>query len=202
MKATPIFAGLIVLVAASALLGAQSATEYIPVSRAPEPGHAPAMRVQRLTKSGEEPAEYAVIFGKGDEVASGLLEFAQKYGVTSAHFTAVGALHDVTVGWMDRVRKAYKAIPIDTQVEVLTLAGDIAEYNGKPAVHTHLVVGLPDGSAKGGHLLQAHVYPTLEVMVTVDPIAMHRIFDPETGLGLIDPNKPQEGDGAGSAKSH
>ncbi len=56
------------------------------------------MEVQLLTRYGEEPRQYAVIFGKGDEVASGLVEFAQQYHVTSAHFTAVGALHDVTVG--------------------------------------------------------------------------------------------------------
>ena len=62
------------------------------------PKRAPGMEVQLLTRYGEEPRQYAVIFGKGDEVASGLVEFAQQYHVTSAHFTAVGALHDVTVG--------------------------------------------------------------------------------------------------------
>jgi predicted DNA-binding protein with PD1-like motif len=147
--------------------------------------------VQLLTRAGEEPREYALVFGKGDEVASGLVQFAQDYQVTSAHFTGVGALRDVTVGWMDRDKKAYKAIPILSQVEVLTLAGDIAQYDGKPAVHTHLVVGTPDGSAKGGHLLEAHVFPTLEVMVTVDPAAMKKTFDPETGLALIDPARQQ-----------
>jgi predicted DNA-binding protein with PD1-like motif len=167
------------VVAAFSMANAQT-PEYVPVAKTPELGKAPGLRVQLLTKPGEEPREYALIFGKGDEVASGLVEFAQQYGITSAHFTGVGALHDVTVGWMDRQKKAYKSILIDTQVEVLTLAGDIAVYNDKPAVHTHLVVGLSDGSAKGGHLLQAHVFPTLEVMVT---------FDPETGLALIDPTK-------------
>jgi uncharacterized protein len=165
--------------------------EYIPVAKAAERGKAPLLKVQLLTKAGEEPREYALIFGKGDEVASGLDQFAQEYGITSAHFTGVGAFRDVTVGWMDRERKAYKTIPIRQQVEVLTLAGDIALFNGKPAVHTHLVVGLSDGAAKGGHLLEAHVYPTLEVIVTVDPVTMQKTFDPETGLALIDPTKAQ-----------
>jgi predicted DNA-binding protein with PD1-like motif len=161
-------------------------TYYVPVSKPPEPGKAPGMRVERLTSEGTEPAQYAVIFGKGDEVASGLLEFAQRYHVTSAHFTGIGALQDVTVAWMDRQKKSYKAIPIHQQVEVLSLVGDVAMFEGKPAVHTHLVVGLYDASAKGGHLIEAHVYPTLEVMVTVDPVTMQKRFDPETGLALID----------------
>jgi predicted DNA-binding protein with PD1-like motif len=147
------------------------------------------MEAQILVRAGEEPREFGVIFRPGDEVAGGLAEFAEKYQITSAHFTTVGALQDVIVGWMDREKKAYKAIPIRQQVEVLTMTGDIAVYQGKPAVHAHLVVGLEDGSAKGGHLLEAHVFPTLEVMVTVDSIAMQKTLDPETGLVLIDPGK-------------
>ena len=69
------------------------------------------------------------------------------------------------------------------------MVGDVAVFEGKPAVHTHLVVGLDDAAAKGGHLIEAHVYPTLEVMVTVDPVTMQKRFDPETGLALIDPGK-------------
>jgi predicted DNA-binding protein with PD1-like motif len=81
----------------------------------------------------------------------------------------------------------YKKIPVTGQLEVASMIGDIALYQGKPTVHTHMVVGLPDGTTKGGHVLDAHVSPTLEVMVTVDPIAMHKRFDPETDLTLIDP---------------
>jgi hypothetical protein len=82
----------------------------------------------------------------------------------------------------------YREIPIDTQVEVLSMIGDIALYQGKPVVHTHMVVGLPDGTARGGHVIEAHVFPTLEVMVTVDPNAMQKQLDKETGLILIDPD--------------
>jgi predicted DNA-binding protein with PD1-like motif len=89
------------------------------------------------------------------------------------------------VAWMDREQNSYKAIPIPQQVEVLSMVG-VAMFEGKPAVHTHLVVGLEDVSAKGGHLIEAHVFPTLEVIVTVDPVTMQKRFDPETGLALID----------------
>ena len=67
------------------------------------------------------------------------------------------------------------------------MIGDIALFNGKPAVHTHMVVGLPDGTARAGHVVEAHVWPTLEVMLTVEPNAMRKRLDPETGLTLIDP---------------
>ncbi|SRR5258708_1177708 len=160
-------------------------SEYVALVHPVPRGEAPGMKVQ-LLKAGPE-REYAVIFAKGDEAFSGLQEFAEKYEIQSAHFTAIGALNGATLAWFDPQRKMYRKIPIHGQVEVVSMIGDIALYQGKPTVHTHMVVGLPDGTTKGGHVLDAHVFPTLEVMVTVDPLAMHKRLDPETDLTLIDP---------------
>jgi len=164
----------------------ETASEYVAPSQAVPKGRAPGMQVQLLSR-GERTKEYAVIFGKGDEAFSGLLEFAEKYHITSGHFTAIGALSGATLGWFDPKRKMYKKIRIESQVEVIGMSGDIALYKGKPVVHTHMIVGTSDGATRGGHVLDAYVSPTLEVMVTVDPIAMQKRFDPETDLTLIDP---------------
>jgi predicted DNA-binding protein with PD1-like motif len=153
-------------------------------------GNAPGMKVQLLSdQNGQK--EYAVIFSTGDEAFSGLTDFAKQYHVTSAHFTAIGAIGAATIGWFDPSRKMYKAMPFTGQMEVVSMVGDITLYNGKPAVHTHAVLGLPDGTTRGGHVLEMHVRPTLEVMVTVDPKDMHKRFDPETDLTLIDPSAHQ-----------
>lgn len=121
------------------------------------------------------------------EAFSGLTDFARQYKVKATHFTANGALNGAKLAWFDPQRKMYKEIPVEGQVEVVSMIGDIALYKGQPAVHTLMVVCFPDGSTRGGHVLEAYVNPTLEVMVTVDPIALHKRFDPETDLTLIDP---------------
>jgi predicted DNA-binding protein with PD1-like motif len=164
----------------------ESVGDYVAPSEAVPKGAAPHMQIQLLSR-GEEPKEYAVIFGEGDEAFSGLSAFAQKYHVTSAHFTAIGGLSRASLAWFDPKRDMFKKIPIDGQVEVLAMIGDIALYQGKPVVHMHMVVGSSDGTTRGGHVLAAYVFPTLEVMVTVDPIAMQKRLDPENGLTLIDP---------------
>jgi len=75
-------------------------SEYVaPVHPVPR-GEAPGMKVQ-LLKRGMENKEYAVIFAKGDEAFSGLQEFAGKYQIQSAHFTAIGALKGATLAWFD-----------------------------------------------------------------------------------------------------
>jgi catechol 2,3-dioxygenase-like lactoylglutathione lyase family enzyme len=86
----------------------------------------------KLISTGEGPKQYAVIFSAGDEAYSGLLDFAEKYHVTSAHFTAIGALSRVVLGWFDPQRKMYRENPIDEQVEVATMMGDFALYQASP----------------------------------------------------------------------
>jgi predicted DNA-binding protein with PD1-like motif len=140
-------------------------------------GSAPGMKV-KLISAGEGPKQYAVIFSAGDEAYSGLLEFATTYHVTSGHFTAIGALSNVVLG----------ENPIHEQVEVATMTGDFALYQGKPALHSHIVVGRRDGTASGGHLIEALVSPTLEVFVTVDPLPLQKKYDPSSHLTLIDPD--------------
>ena len=178
----------LVLTAVAGVVGysQEKGSEYVAPSEIGPRGKAPKMQVQ-LLNLGEPTKQYAVIFYQGDEVFSGLQEFAEKYHVTSAHFTAIGALDGATVGWFDPQRKMYKKIPINGQHEVIGMSGDIALYQGRPVVHTHMVVGNPDGATYGGHLLEAYVSPTLEVMLTVDPATMQKRFDPATDLTLIDP---------------
>ena len=179
---------LLLLIGAAAVMvySQQNASEYVSPSEAVPRGKAPRMQVQ-LLNPGDQTKQYAVIFYQGDEAFSGLLEFAEKYHVTSAHFTAIGAVSGATLGWFDPQRKMYKKIPSDGQHEVIAMSGDVALYQGKPVVHTHMVVGGPDGTTRAGHVLSAVVSPTLEVMVTVDPVTMHKRFDPDTDVTLIDP---------------
>ncbi len=130
---------------------------------------------------------YALIFEKGDEFMAGLTEFARRQGLMGSHFTAIGAFSDAVLGYFDRERKDYLRIPVGEQMEVLSLIGDIACKGDDPNVHAHVVVGMSDASARGGHLLEAHVWPTLEVIVTESPKHLRRFTDPETGLALIRP---------------
>jgi len=117
----------LVLIGIAGLMGysQEKASEYVSSSEAVPRGKAPKMQVQ-LLNPGEPTKQYAVIFYQGDEAFSGLLEFAEKYHVMSAHFTDIGALNGARLGWFDPQRKMYKTIPIEGQHEVIGMSGDIA----------------------------------------------------------------------------
>jgi uncharacterized protein len=117
-----------------------------------------------------------------------LKEFAARERLSAAQITAIGALSDVVLAYFDWQKKQYQHIPVREQVEVASLIGDVAlGPDGKPAVHVHLVVGRRDGTAMAGHLAEAHVRPTLEVILTESPTHLRKKHDPETGLALISP---------------
>lgn len=141
------------------------------------------MKARLLSEAGER--SFALVFDTDDEVMAGLLRFARRERLTAARFTGIGAFRRATLGYFDWERKDYRKIPIEEQVEVLTLAGDVAREDGEPRVHAHVVVGKADGTAHGGHLLEARVRPTLEVMLVESPAHLARTYDPTTGLALI-----------------
>jgi hypothetical protein len=105
--------------------------------------------------------------------------------IDTAGLTAIGAFEHAVIGYFDWDKKDYKHIPVDQQVEVLSLIGDVAETKREPALHIHAVLGKSDGSVVGGHLLEGHVRPTLEVIVTQPPAHLRKKKDAETGLALI-----------------
>ena len=144
------------------------------------------MKSKLLDATGQK--TFALVFDKGDEVVAELTAFAKTERVGAAHFTAIGAFSEVTLGYFQRDRKAYKRMVLAEQVEVLSLLGDIAlDPTGVAKAHAHVVVGLSDGQTRGGHLLAARVWPTLEVILVESPAFLRKRHDPDSGLALIDP---------------
>jgi predicted DNA-binding protein with PD1-like motif len=131
---------------------------------------------------------YAVILSTGDEVMSCLNRFATETGLSAASLKAIGAFERAELAFLDWQTKAYEPIPVNEQVEVASLIGDIATGpDGKPALHLHAVLGRADGSALAGHLKSGVVRPTLEIILTESPAHLRKRLDPESGLTLIAP---------------
>ena len=128
---------------------------------------------------------YAIILESGEEVMEKIETFAREQNLSASHFTAIGAFSEVTVGFFDFSKREYKKIPINQQVEVLVLTGDITLYEKEPKIHAHVVLGKEDGTAHGGHLIKATVHPTLEIILNESPVYLKRKMDETIGIPLI-----------------
>ena len=134
----------------------------------------------------DPPITYAVVLDTGDEVIGELGNFVREQEVEAASLTAIGAFSRAVLGYFQWETKQYKKITVDEQVEVLSLLGDVAVGDQGPTLHLHAVLGKADGSVAGGHLIEAYVRPTLEVILIQPPSYLRKRKDPETGLALID----------------
>jgi predicted DNA-binding protein with PD1-like motif len=134
-------------------------------------------------------ASFVLVFDTGDDVTKELLAFARARSIDAASLTGIGAFERVTLGYFELDKRDYKHIPVEEQVEVVSLVGNIACGDDGPKLHAHVVVGRQDGSALGGHLLEARVRPTLEIVLVETPAHLRRRSDPATGLALIDLRK-------------
>jgi uncharacterized protein len=158
-----------------------------------ERGRALGLQSRLISENPGGEKTYAVVFAKGDEVLSGLTEFVARENLTTGYFTAIGALQSARFGWFDRVQKAYRHIPIKEQVELISLIGNVAMVNGIPQIHAHGAVGFRDGQMRGGHLLEAIAWPTLELFFTACPTTLIKEHDDETDLSLFNLKARKDG---------
>lgn len=128
-----------------------------------------------------------VVLETGEEAFATLTLFADAAGISGASLTAIGAFENAVVGWFDIATRSYRKIRVDEQCEVLSAIGDIATGDdGKASLHVHVVLGLSDGTTRGGHLLEGKVRPTLEVVLEESQEGLRRRKRPELGIALID----------------
>jgi uncharacterized protein len=129
---------------------------------------------------------FAVVLETGDEAMACLQQFAIREQLAASQITAIGAMSGATLAFFDWESKTYRSIPVNEQVEVASLVGDIALGPDKtPSVHVHAVLGRRDGSAMAGHLQKGMVRPTLEIIVTESPAHLCKVKDESSGLALI-----------------
>jgi predicted DNA-binding protein with PD1-like motif len=130
---------------------------------------------------------YLLVLSTDDEVIQQLTEFADEHDLAAAHFTAIGAFREATLGYFEVDAQSYRKYTVLEQVEVVSLAGNVArDDKGKPRIHAHAVLGRHDTSTRGGHLLAGRVRPTLEVILVESPPYLRRRERPDVGLALID----------------
>lgn len=142
------------------------------------------MQTRQLTTDRER--SFVVVLDDGEEVIESLLAFARENDVTAGRLTALGAFSDAVLGFFDFASKDYIRTRLSEQVEVATMVGDFALQGDEVKLHPHAVLSKRDCSAWGGHLLEGHVHPTLEVLITVAPDNLQRRTDEATGLPLLD----------------
>ena len=122
---------------------------------------------------------------KGEEILKQLQAMAQAEHITLASVQALGAVDDFTVGVFNTTEKKYYANHFEGIYEIVSLTGTITTKNGEFYAHLHMSAGDDKGLVVGGHLNRAVVSATCEMVVTVVPGTVERVFNEDVGLNLF-----------------
>ncbi len=119
-----------------------------------------------------------------DEIVQSVLEVCVKENITSAYLSGIGAAKIVEISHFNTVTKKYSSRTFEGMLEIASMYGNVAMLEGKQAAHIHVVLGLEDFSAVGGHLVKGIANPTCEIIITPVGTEIRREKDEKTGLSL------------------
>jgi hypothetical protein len=139
-------------------------------------------------KSRKAGPNHILVLAKGEEVVGTITSYCEREKLHGAWVQGVGAVNHVQVGYYDLKTKEY-VFKIETgPFEVAAMQGNIAQADGKPFAHIHMVLSRMDDSLQciGAHVKAAVVSVTLEVMLTPIDIPLSRRYDDAIGLNLLD----------------
>lgn len=123
---------------------------------------------------------------RGEEILSSLAALAEKEDIALGCVSGLGAVDRFTAGVFFPQEKVYRKNDFHGNFEITSLTGTITRMGGKPYLHLHMSAGNEYGKVMGGHLNEAHVSATCEIVVRVVDGSVGRAFSDEIGLNLFE----------------
>jgi len=129
---------------------------------------------------------YVLRLDKGDEIITSLLHLCQKEDISLGTVTGLGAVDHVLAGIYNLKEKSYHQNEFKGEKEIVSLTGSITRKDGDVYLHIHIAVSGEDGSVVGGHLNEARISATSEIIISKFVGKVERKYDCVIGLNLLD----------------
>ena len=121
---------------------------------------------------------------KGEEILTGLEKVVRQEGITLGQVQALGAVSKVTAGLYNVEKQEYSKTTLTGDFEIVSLTGTVDTMNGEYYSHLHISVSDHNFQVWGGHLNEAVVSGTCELVLTIIPGSIDRRKDPQVGLNV------------------
>jgi hypothetical protein len=123
----------------------------------------------------------------GEMIVRALTGFAARKKLGGGSLSGIGSCRNPELGFFEMGEGAYRFRTLAGDFEIASLTGNISLSGGKPLVHLHVVLGDVESQAWAGHLKEAEVLATCEILLTPFAGPLGRGADPETGIKRIEP---------------
>lgn len=132
--------------------------------------------------------QYYIRLDRGDEIVGSLRKLCEEEDIKAASIVGIGGCGRAKIGVFDENKKMYDEMEVRGTLELTNLTGNITEYQGKPYLHAHAQFAYNEGEFKfaAGHLLEAQISLTGEIVLTPANGKIGRKYDEELGIRTWD----------------
>ncbi|MBD7910787.1 MULTISPECIES: PPC domain-containing DNA-binding protein [Clostridium] len=123
---------------------------------------------------------------KGEEVVASIKELCKKENIKAGSISALGATNHVVIGIYKVDEQKYYSNTFDEDLEITSLTGNISVMDDEPYLHIHATLGNIKGQCIGGHLNEARISATCEIIIQKIDGQVERKFDESIGLNVIE----------------
>lgn len=134
--------------------------------------------------------KYIIRINPGQNLVKSLQSFCENKKIHLAAISGLGSLKSVTLGFFNPQTKEYQQKTFDEPLEMASLVGNVVEKDGKPLMHLHTTVAGDNYKALAGHMVDAEVSLTAEIIIEPINGKVYKKFDDKTGLNLFDFSEP------------
>ncbi|MBC7087974.1 MAG: DNA-binding protein [Tissierellales bacterium] len=129
--------------------------------------------------------KFIVRLNKGEEIVQKIKDLVEKENIKLGSIIGIGAVDIATIGLFDTNTKEYHSTKLEGDFEITSLVGNISTKNGETYLHMHIALGDEEYHVYGGHLNEAFVSATCELIIEKIDGVVEREFDENSGLNLL-----------------
>ncbi len=130
--------------------------------------------------------KYIVRIDAGEEIITSLKQICQKFEIKLGKVSGIGATNNVTVGLFEPDKKKYYSTKLEEDFEILAITGNITTMNDEVYLHCHISLANKQHKSFGGHLNEAIVSATCEIIIEHYDGVVERVFDEKSKLNLLE----------------
>ena len=122
----------------------------------------------------------------GEPILKTILSILKREKIYAGVITGIGSVSSATLRFFDTRTKTYVDREFTGLFEIVSLTGNISMMDDKAYLHCHACLGDKDYKAIAGHLLEAVVGATCEIVIIQVDVKIGRKFDEKVGLNLFE----------------
>lgn len=129
---------------------------------------------------------YVIRLDPGEGIKASLAALCARDAIGFGWFSGIGSVAGAEVGFYSEAGQAYDMRKFEGPREIVSLLGNVTVVDSRPFIHAHIALAGPDLTVVGGHLGEARVGTSCEIVLTRTQDVIGRKQDPAGGFERLD----------------